>query len=352
MTQRRVITESFDLYPDDAYAAGYGLLSTWAGSGLDYNSSPNLVAGRFAGSRAVNLQGSAAIVRPVPSTLMSAVGFAIKRGLIVAVTHPIFRFYSTYSNVQLMLSADEIGRLILNRGGDPNANQIAVSDNVCLINNTWHYVEIEMYLHDSAGICNVYLDGVIVPGLSFVGDTRASSDLDISKVGFVTSTSVFSPAYTLGIDDLYVEVDGHARVGEGRMEVMVPNTTTSNTGWTQSTGATIWGVIDEHPVNITDYADALMAGDVFRCGATDLPYAPEHVFGVQIESLSTKNEAGTRILRNKIWGVTLSADGADRAQTLNTFTWGRDWFPREPDLGAVWTLSELTTLDIGVEIVT
>ena len=348
MTQRRVITESFDLYPNDTTAAGYGLFSTWAATGTSYNSSPNLVTGRFAGSRGVNLQGSACLARPVPSTLMAAVGFGVKRGLITGVTHPIFQFISSIGNSQLALYADDIGRLIIYRGATP----IATADDVCLINNTWHYVEIEMYLHDSAGICNVYLDGVAVNGLAFIGDTRNSSDLDIGRIQLMSDTSVFAPAYTLAFDDMYVEVDGHTRVGEGRMDVMVPNTDVTTTGWTQSTGATIWGVLDEKPVSIADYASGITAGDFIRMGATDLVYAPEHVFGVQIESLSTKNEAGTRILRNKLWGVTLGLDGADRAQTLDTYTWGRDWFPHEPDLGAVWTLSELTTAEIGVEIVT
>lgn len=348
MTQTRAITESFDLYPNDTTIAGYGLQSTWAATGLSYNTSPNMVTGRFSGSRAVNLQGSACLFRPIPSTLMSAVGFGVKRGLTTGVTHPIFAFYSSPGSEQLALYANDVGQLLLKRG----STVIATSDDVCLINNTWHYIEIEMYLHDSAGICNVFLDGVVVPGLEFIGDTRNSSDLDIGRVGLLTDTSVFSPAYTLAFDDLYVETGGHTRVGEGRMDVMVPNTDVTTTGWTQSTGATVWGVLDEKPADIADYASGITAGDFIRMGATDLVYAPEHVFGVQIESLSTKNEAGTRILRNKIWGVTLGSNGADRAQTLNTFTWGRDWFPREPDLGAIWTLSELTTLEIGVEIVT
>ena len=84
----------------------------------------------------------------------------------------------------------------------------------------------------------------------------------------------------------------------------------------------------------------------------NLAYTPEEIYGVQVETLGTKDEAGTRIIRSKVWGSTGTLNGADKALTLSTFTWGRDWLPVEPDAGVPWSFSTINALNAGVEIVT
>jgi hypothetical protein len=71
-----------------------------------------------------------------------------------------------------------------------------------------------------------------------------------------------------------------------------------------------------------------------------------------VESVSQKNEAGTRIVRNKIFDTSATVNGVSRAQTLNTFQWNRDWLDVTPNTGVPFTLSSIATLDVGVEIVT
>lgn len=342
MVQVRAITDSFDLYPLGSVADGYGVYSTWFNS--TGQNGLSIVAGRFAGSQGMQIVNNNGGYRGYKSTDSIAVGFAMRMSSIISTMNgPLAEFRSSNGVHQLSLGLNDLGKLTLIRGN----TVIAVADDTVILPTVWHYVELELFLHDSAGIARVYVDGEPVPGLQFTGDTKNSTDLDLGRI-YLWSISGFSTIY----DDFYLEVDGYERVGEGRMDAYTPNSTTSNTGWTQSTGSTIWGVVDEKPANITDWASAVAGASTFRLGVTDMVYAPEKIYGVQVESLARKDEAGTRVLRNKVWGLTGVLDGANQAMTLSTFTWGRDWFPLEPDGGVPWTLSQIVTADIGVEIVT
>lgn len=340
MAQRRAITESFDLYPDDINAGGIGLCATW--TNLTGNN-PTMVAGRFTGSRGVQMFFAAQLARSLPSTLSACFGFALNRVINGLHIDTIAQIRSTLGGVQCAVGIDGTGRLQIIVG----TTVVATSTDSMIINGVWHYIELEHVLHDSTGTINVYLDGVAVPNLSYMGNTRGSSDIDIGQFALIGPNDNH-----LMIDDLYVEVDGATRVGEGRMDVYLPNSDVSNTGFTPSTGGSIFGVLDDKPADMTDYAQATTTGSIFRCGFASMGYTPEHIFGILLESTSEKAEAGTRILHNKLWGVTGNESGNDHAQTLNTYKWNRDWFPLGVDSGATWTLSELVTANAGIEVVT
>lgn len=343
MVQRRIITEGFDLYPNDTFAPGIGFFSTWDPAGNTSYFGNQITDGRFAGSKALTCGAGSTFFRPLPAnSLQLAFGFAVKRNIPAVGIHPICSLWSSLRNRQFTLQVDSLGRLMIN-----NSNTLlATADDRCLVNNTWHYVEVEFFLHNSVGICNVYLDGIAVPGLQFTGPTKNIADIDIGQ--FCIEPGGLA---VLWYDDLYVEVDGNARVGEGRMEVIRPTSTTSNTGFTQSAGGTIWGVLDDTQLDTSDYASATTAGSVFRVGLGDLAYAPEKIYGVQVESASQKSEAGTRTVRNKIFDTAVTINGTTRAQTLNTYQWNRDWLSVTPNTGVPFTLSSIATLDVGVEIV-
>lgn len=342
MVQTRAITESFDLYPSAVNQGGFGLNTVWT----SLNGTAAIVAGRFTGSQAIQCYYNTQRVRVIPSTDSLVFGFAFMLNGTQSGGAPIVALRSSAGNVQWQLSVDQLFRLVLNLGYTSNANQIAYSDEAAIVLGTWHYIEVETFLHDSAGFIRVYLDGMEVSGLQFYGDTRASTDLDF---GQIVLRSGDSPSHFF--DDLYVEVDGTTRVGEGRMDLYVPNSTVSSTGFTPSTGSTIHGVIDEIPANATDWANATDAGSQFRVGLTDMVYAPEKIYGVQVEQLAQKTEAGTRTLRSKLFGLTGAVIGSERALTANVFTWNRDWFDKEPDNSEPWTLSSIVTAELGVEVV-
>jgi hypothetical protein len=344
MAQRRIITEGFDLYPSDMFAAGIGFYSTWDPAGNTSYFGNQIVDGRFAGSKAIQCGATSTFFRPLPAnTLQVVCGFAYHRNIPQIGIHPVISLWSSVRNRQFTLSCDSIGRLMISNA----TTLLATSDDRCIVNNAWHYIEMEFFLHNSVGICNIYLDGVAVSGLQFTGPTKTISDIDIGQFCIESGSLAM-----LWYDDLYVEVDGLTRVGEGRIEALRPTSTTTNSGFTPSTGSTIWGVLDEAQIDVSDYASATAAGSFFRLGMSDLAYAPEKIYGVQVESVSQKNEAGTRIVRNKIFDTSATVNGVSRAQTLNTFQWNRDWLDVTPNTGVPFTLSSIATLDVGVEIVT
>lgn len=343
MVQTRVITESFDLYPaGTSNEQGYGLYSTWFNPTGQLGMS--IINGRFTGSRAMQIVNTNGGYRVFQDTDTLVLGMAMKwnSGLLPVAGVQLVDLRSVGANKQFSLGANDTGQIQLWRGD----TLVATSGEPRLIQGAWHYIELELFVHDSSGTARVYIDGVEDETLAFDGDTKGHTDLTIGRC-YLWSTS----GCTIQYDDFYLEIDGNVRVGEGRMQALAPKSTISTTGFTPSTGATLHKCVDELPANITDYISALPAGSVFRLGLDNLSTTPETIYGVQVESLSQKNEAGTRTIRNKIFGLTETVDGIEHACQLNTFTFKRDWFPTEPDANEEWSFSTVNSLDIGGELV-
>lgn len=353
MPQVRAITDGFDLYPSSVSQTGYGFDSTWMGNG-----NRAIVAGRFEG-QAAQLTGDSPggygyRRRAFPATTQIAVGFAFRRAASLVDTKAILQVESTTGAGQFFLGYTDTGHLFIRRGGAPANNSpssgelLALATANPILGLTWHYIEVEVFHADVGGFIKVYLDGFEVPGMSYSGDTRTTADAELGRIALWVQGTGAAHLF----DDLYVEVGGAVRVGEGRIESRMVDSDVSGADWTPSVGSTRFGVLDELPANHTDFVSATPVGAEFRCGVANLSTVPQTIYGVQIESLSQKDEAGTRAIRNKLWSGAVEWDGETQALQLNSFTFKRDWLARNPEGDVAWAAAAVNALELGQEIVT
>lgn len=342
MVQTRAFTEGFDLYPLNN-PEGFGHGSTWQ---LALNSaSANIVSpGRFGGQCLQMTAYSSQAMRLFPATTEIAYGFAFKRnngaepgGLITALQSPD-------GNTQISIGMSSLGRL--NVGYQTNGGIFIQSDLTEVQNNVWYYFEIELKMADVGGILRIYKDGVLLPEFDWEGDTKGHSDPTLGRL------LLNSAANSYYFDDIYLEVDGYQRVGEGRMEVLPAVADVSQTGFTPSQGTKIYPVVGNVPADIFSSARATDAGSIFRVKTKALSTVPEQIYGVEIVNVSQKNEAGTRTLRNKLWSSASLFNGATTAANLDSPTFKRDWLALDPDGDVEWDAAAVNALEIGAEIIT
>lgn len=340
MVQAREFTDGFDLYPDNQSTTGYGILSTWLGGIAGFAS------GRFAGGRCVYMEFNQQLYRPfVPSTDV-VLGFAWRRrNNIGSSGAPICTLRSQNGEEQFTVSYTADFRLQLRRGGSAGT-VVAQSDLPAVQANTWHYLQLAFVLGNEGAFANLFVDRSDVAALEFSGDTQGHTDTDVAQLSLRVGDLMQHD-----FDDVYLESGGHVLVGEGRMEPLPANADVSNTGFTPSTGATLSGVLDEVPASSADYVSASVAGSVFRVGFANLSTVPETIYGVQIENLSQKDEAGTRTGRNKLWSDGVLVNGATLAMQLNSPTFKRDWLKLNPDGNIVWDAAAVNAIEGGFELV-
>jgi hypothetical protein len=337
MVQARVITEGFDLYPNGA-GGSFGVGAIWInGGGI------GMAPGRFGGQSA-RLSGPIDGFQLFPESDLGVAGFAY--AIESSLNTTICRFTSGDGQSQFALCRTNANQMYLTRGYNHDSGTVvAITPDSILIPGTWHYIEVAFKVHDTLGQLRVRLDGVDVVTLNYNGDTRLTGDG--SNIGrfYVTSTNFMGHSY----DDLYVETGGMAFVGEGRIEVLPVIEDVSNTGFTPSAGSAIYAVMGSVPVVTSYKASALNTGDIFRLKHKLLPSTPETIYGLQVISLSQKDEAGTRKVKNRLWSGATAALGAENALNLNTFTFKEDWFGTDPNTSLAWTRANLNAAQIGVE---
>lgn len=344
MAQERAWNESFDLYPSNVSQTGYGLLSEWLVTGGTFRLT--LEAGRFGGQCLRTGTDDRNFVKAVPSTTEAVIGIAYFHQ--ARELKNLIAWLSSGMNEQFKLQVDALNRLQLYRG----ATLVAQTALEGIQPETWNYIEFGIRLHDSTGACVVKVDGQELAELTLTNiDTKSSTDADIGAVRLYSNARTGAALDERdGLDDIYCEWGGWTPVGEGRLETLPANSDVSAGGWTPSTGATLFGVIDELPANHADYLSATTAGNEFRVGFADLSTIPSTIYGVEVQNISQKDEAGTRTLRNKLWAGAVEWDGATQALQLSSFTIKRDWLKLNPDGAVAWSAAAVNSLEGGAEI--
>jgi len=215
--------------------------------------------------------------------------------------------------------------------------------------NVWSYVEISATISDTTGNVQVRLNGTEV--INFTGDTRNAGTLQSLDTVSVRQHSTTSQAR---FDDLYVCDDTgpapwNTFLGDVRVVTLSPTGPGNSTGLTPSV-APNWGCVDEQPYSATDFVSSAVAGtkDTYACA--DLPAGSTTVYGVQLNTIAKKSDAGARSLKNVVrsGGVDYSDSVAQvMATSDNSY---RTLRSVDPSTSAAWTPAAVNAMEIGVEV--
>jgi hypothetical protein len=229
---------------------------------------------------------------------------------------------------------------------------LATSNGLDLQAETWYYIEVKVYAHNSSGTCNVRIaegDGVTTEVISFSGDTLHRT-LPYSRVMWHIVSSEL-----LRIDDFYV-CDGSGSVcndflGNSRVETLSP-TSDILTDWTSTTEATLWENIEEDRQDARAIYDTTSGNQaLFEITDTTANASSEIVRGVMV--CCDSQTANNFLSYAKC--ITQNGSGGSVQDTGN-FLPGTDEplaysviMENDPD-GNSWTPSTVNDLRIGVEV--
>lgn len=221
--------------------------------------------------------------------------------------------------------------------------------------NTYTYVECRVTFHDSAGVVQVRLDGVLILTLTGV-DTQNTLNASASRLRLGNHGS--GAGFTFGtqdVDDVYI-CDGTGSVnndflGDCRVDVVRPTADGAHSAWTPSTGTTHYTLVDETtPNDDSDYLSTSTAGARDTHALGDLPTLTDMVIaGVQQCVSARKDDAGTREVKGLLTsGATTQAGSVTHALTTS-YRYYRQVTETDPATGASWTETGVNALEAGVE---
>jgi hypothetical protein len=220
--------------------------------------------------------------------------------------------------------------------------------------DTWVHIQMKALLDTSSGSCVVKLNDVEI--INYTGQT-ATANGDVTQV----SGSVFANGSKISYDDLWVcdTVDATATqgrafddfLGDLKVVTLVPDGAGDSTDWTPSTGSN-YATLDENPPTTSDYVSdsADNTGDLDLYTATDLPGPTATVLAYQSKLYARKNDSGTALVDQMIKenGVTTSLSSHALSTTVSSYT--SDLLTQRPSDGALFTVTDINDIQIGVEV--
>lgn len=242
------------------------------------------------------------------------------------------------------------GRLVIRSG--TSVTDVAVGTQV-LANSQWYYMEVQFNYPGSGNpTVTVRVNGSVdVTNSSTFGSVTT---LDRVVAGFSFSTVQVAPSFS--IDDLYIldslGTDNNTFLGDVRVELLVPSSTSFNDGFTPTGAATNHEATDEALQDgDTTFTSATAVGRDIDFGMTDLSNTPSAIFGVAVQTVGMKTDVGIRTTTSRLKSGAATATGAAHTLTSTAYTASPlQIIERDPDGNIAWTRPKLEAAVVGVEI--
>jgi hypothetical protein len=338
--------DSFDLYATLADA-----INGYWDSGT---ATPTLVAGRFAGSQAIQFViGSTNILLAKSSGANDTVhhlAVAFRQTAALSGT-------SAGANLQLVDGATQQcsivfrsdGAILLTSGG-PLGTTLATYTGAVTAINTWYAFEFEVTINNATGSFAVRKNGNTVNDFTATAlNTRSSANNYANKLQIAQAVTVGNQQ----IDDLFWQSDASsvAWLGDLRCVTRMPVSDASVT-FSRSTGASNFSCVDEAQQNaLTDYVFDSNPGDADFYGVGSIVSTPAFVIATTIRAYMQKSDAGTRTaaVQLKSGATTVASPTLTLSSSGWLWAWRMDL--TDPATGAAWTPTAVDNVQIGPKTV-
>jgi len=258
--------------------------------------------------------------------------------------------YGTTTQLAFTFASD--GKLHVGRCTSTGLSFVGATDNwvgtTVFAANTWYYLEVRVYIHDTAGAIEVRVNGVAE--ITVTGaDTKAHATLDAAEYFQIRGLSV-----TSFIDDFYVRTEASSTevtggfLGDIKIKPYYPNADGTYTAMTCSTGTTHNTLVDETTPNTTDYVSSSTALTKDSYGFQDASETGS-IKAVQVSAYCYKADAGFRGAEVFIKSGATEVFGT--SQPLSTSAkYVQKVFEQDPNTSADWSQTNLNAAEFGVRI--
>ena len=189
---------------------------------------------------------------------------------------------SNSTTVLVSISRAYSGKLLTAKRG----SAVVDTGSLLAINQTY-LIEVRIKIHDTAGVIQVKVDGIL--DIDFSGDTKVGADTQFDKVylGHNALGSCYSYAYF----DNFI-MDDAAWIGDTKIQAVVPTGAGNKTEWDPSAGAN-WQCVDEKPYNDADYVSTNVNDETDTYATENMAGAIGSVKCVQVQSRTRKEGSPT-----------------------------------------------------------
>lgn len=264
---------------------------------------------------------------------------------------PAIHQYRDGSNlVKLAIFVSPTGSLQVYRDIDPTSGAgtlIGATSGPVMVAQSWRHVESKVFWSTTVGTVEVRIEGRVVLDLTGVNTGSAT----YAQVGIGVVYSIVSTPQILSMKDVvFWNGDGSVNndfIGPCGVYRLTPNADVSS-GWSRTSGATDYGLVDEAPPDDADYIYAgespIPAASIMSL--TDLPPDIISIRGVISTARAEKSDGGDGDMQ-----VSMSPNGtdwdagADNAMST-AFSYYYDVSEISPDTAAAWTPVEVNAMEV------
>lgn len=217
--------------------------------------------------------------------------------------------------------------------------------------DNWYYIEIKLYLHDTAGVAHLKIDGNDIFNLTS-HDTKPAGATNLEWI------RLDSDAYNgYQIDDMYIlnTLGSKANdfLGDCRVDQLLINGDGNYSQMTPSAGSN-YQCVDEDLHDDTDYVEADTTGEKDSFTYADVPTEIEDtdIQGIMIRTVNKRTEAVNNIKARTLLR-TGAADyydqaGVDQLDYFHVLDWALD---EDPSDSGAWTKAKINACEFGAEVV-
>ena len=233
-----------------------------------------------------------------------------------------------------------------------NNNIVGTVSGVYLL-SAYHWIEVHFKMHASAGVMELWVDGVQLLNLTGLNTTsRGGSTL--SSVYFANDQS--GDGLACYIDDIYIldPTTGSfntGRLGDSRIETLKPTSDASPNNGTPSTAGAHYAMVSENQNDgTTSYVTITgTSGQEELYGTGSLSGTPATVRAVKVTNWVEKSDAGA--LAGNAMAVSSATVGTGASiPFITTFNTVANIFESDPHTSAAWTYSAVNSANVGLKI--
>ena len=216
--------------------------------------------------------------------------------------------------------------------------------------STWYYIELRVFIDDTAGEIELRVNGV--PEINLTGlDTKYQAPNYAAVLALYGGGNT---AMTRRYDDLYIRTSSSATaetggfLGDVKIKPYYPNADGTYTAMTCSTGSTHYTLVDETAPNTTDYVSSSTALTKDSYGFQDASETGS-IKAVQLSAYCYKADAGFRGAEVFVKSGATEVFGT----SLPLSTTGKyvvKMFEQDPNTAADWSQANLNAAEFGVRI--
>ena len=336
-----LFAESFDHYSTAQILRKW---STESGGGTIGSYGRNSTSG-YRTAAVADSDGAGLAVPSNPSRLIC--GFAYKAASLPIAEKVIFNYSeSGTGHVNIRLRTD--GKFTAYR----NTTSLGTSS-AGITAAAYNYLELDTSIHDSTGAITMKINGVSVLSLSSQ-DTRNGGSGVITNISLAGANSTGPPGFSGygDFDDFYLlDTTGgtnNSFLGDVRVQAIFPTGAGNYTQWTPSAGSN-YQCVDENPAtDDTDYNSSATANQKDSFAFGDVTPTSGTVYGVQVNVVCRKDDAGSRSLRslNRLSGTDANAT----AQTIGSSYANYAFIHETKPGGGSFSITDVNNSEFGYEI--